>query len=121
MNFRMNRKNRLRKRSIFRKVYEEGRSSANFMIAIHLSPNPDRIQRVGFSAGKRLGNAVTRNRCKRMLRECWRLQQLKMPLGMDMIIVARRAMVKAKWDRIWSVYEDVLRRSCFVAKMNGWL
>ena len=121
MNFKMIRKNRLRKRSVFRKVYEEGRSAANFMLAIHLLPNPDHAQRVGFSAGKRLGNAVVRNRCKRRLRECWRLHQQDMPPGMDIIIVARRAMVNANWDKIEVAFSDTFRRSCLVAEKSGWL
>jgi ribonuclease P protein component len=121
MNFRMIRKDRLRKRSVFRKVYEEGRSAANFMIAVHLLPNPDNERRVGFSAGKRLGNAVVRNRCKRRLRECWRLHQQEMPVGMDMIIVARRSMVNAKWDKIVTAFSDAFRRSRIVAEKNGWL
>lgn len=121
MKIRLFRKNRLRKHSVFRKVYEEGKSAANFMIAVHLLPNPDRAQRVGFSAGKRLGNAVVRNRCKRRLRECWRRKQQEMPAGMDMIIVARRSMVNAKWDKVEAAFSDAFRRSRIVAEKNGWL
>jgi len=121
MNFKMIRKSRLRKRSVFRKVYEEGRSAANFMIAIHLLPNPDHVHRVGFSAGKRLGNAVVRNRCKRRLRECWRLHQQEMPAGMDMIVVARRSMVNAKWEKIAAAFSDAFRRSSLVAEKSGWI
>ena len=108
----------LRKRSVFRKVYEEGRFIANRMMAVHFMPNPEHSRRIGFSAGKRLGSAVLRNRCKRRLRECYRLHQLDVPAEMDMIIVARRSMVGAKWADIVAAYLEALRRSRLMIEKN---
>lgn len=111
-------KSRLRKRSLFRKVYEEGRFVANKMMAMHFIPNPDHSRRIGFSAGKKLGGAVVRNRCKRRLRECYRLHQNEMPAGVDLIIVARRALVNAKWELIVGAFLDALRRSRVMSERN---
>ena len=102
---------RLRKRAVFRKVYEEGRFVSNNMMVFHFMPNPALSRRIGFSAGKRLGNAVVRNRCKRRLRECYRLHQDEMPAGVDVVVVARRPMVGAKWDKIVVGFLETLRRS----------
>jgi len=44
--------------------------------------------RLGLSIGKRIGNAVTRNRLKRLLREAFRLRQRDLPAGLDLVIVA---------------------------------
>ena len=118
MAFKMNRESRLRKRSLFRKVYEEGRFVANKMMAMHFIPNPDHSRRIGFSAGKKLGGAVVRNRCKRRLRECYRLHQNEMPAGVDLIIVARRALVNAKWELIVGAFLDALRRSRVMSERN---
>jgi ribonuclease P protein component len=111
MGLKLLKKSHLRKRSLFRKVYEEGRFIANRMMAVHFLPNPEHSRRIGFSAGKRLGSAVIRNRCKRRLRECYRLHQEFVPAGMDMIIVVRRSMVDAKWMEIIAAYLDALHRS----------
>ncbi len=81
-------------------------------------PNPEQARRIGFSAGKRLGSAVVRNRCKRRLRECYRLHQLDVPAGMDIIFVARRSMVGAKWTDIVAAFLEALRRSRGMIEKN---
>jgi ribonuclease P protein component len=112
------RETRLRKRSVFRKVYEEGRFVANKMMALHFMPNPENSRRIGFSAGKKLGGAVVRNRCKRRLRECYRQHQNEMPAGVDLIIVARRSLVNAKWESIVAAFLEALRRSRVMSEKN---
>ena len=111
MNFHCLRKHRLRKRVLFRKVYEEGRSVSNRQLSFHFLPNPDQRRRVGFAAGQKLGGAVLRNRCKRRLRECYRLNQERLPAGMDCIFVARKAMVDVDWQQLSAAFLDLLRRS----------
>jgi ribonuclease P protein component len=118
MGLKLLRVTRLRKRAVFRKVYEEGRFVANSMMTFHFMPNPEQSRRIGFSAGKRLGGAVVRNRCKRRLRECYRLHQYEMPAGVDMIIVARRSLVNAKWSKIVEAFLDALRRSRILIEKN---
>jgi len=80
-------------------------------LALHFLPNPENRQRVGFAAGKKLGGATVRNRCKRRLRECYRLQREMMPAGMDCIIVARKALLDADWTALTAAFRDALRRS----------
>jgi len=102
---------RLRKSSSFRKVFEEGVFASNLLLTIHLLPNPNKTRRVGFSAGKKLGSAVVRNRCKRRLRECYRLHQQEVPIDMDMVIVARRNMITATWPRLVKAFLEMVQRS----------
>lgn len=101
---------RLRKRAGFRKIFEEGRFVANSFLAVHFLPNPEQSLRVGFSAGKKLGGAVVRNRCKRRMRECYRLHKELLPKGMDLIFVARRAQINARWETVVTAYLELLRR-----------
>lgn len=118
MGLRFYKKEHLRKRSLFRKVFEFGRYAATPMLSVHFLPNLEKSRRVGFSAGKKLGGAVVRNRCKRRLRECYRLHQSEVPDGMDMIIVARRAMVDAKWSGIVASFQEAVRRSRIMIEKN---
>ena len=111
MNCRMSKLYRLRKSSSFRKVFEEGVFASNLLLTIHLLPNPNKTRRVGFSAGKKLGSAVVRNRCKRRLRECYRLHQQEVPIDMDMVIVARRNMITATWPRLVKAFLEMVQRS----------
>lgn len=70
-------------------------------ITVFIKPNTLPHHRLGLSIGKRAGNAVTRGRIKRMIRECFRLDQHNLPLspsanpsatpsGFDIVVTARK-------------------------------
>lgn len=111
MNCRIMRSIRLKKRKDFRRLFEEGTFVSNAFLAVHVSRNPEGKRRVGFTAGKKVGCAVLRNRCKRQLRECYRLNQDSVPKDMDMVLVARRPMLKASWDKIVKAFLEAAQRS----------
>lgn len=119
MSLRFPQRLRLRKRTTFKQVYEQGRFLSNQLIAVHFFPHPEQASRVGFTAGKRLGNAVVRNRCKRRLKECYRLFREEAPGGIDMIVVARKKMVGSEWEMVVAAFRDLLRRTKKVLTRNG--
>lgn len=88
----------LRKNKSFQAIYRAGKSIANKKIVLYILPNGGQNFRVGFAAGKRLGNAVVRNRVKRLLREAFRHNQHRLLKGYDIIIVGRQAVVGEKMN-----------------------
>lgn len=46
--------------------------------------------RMGLVVSRKMGNAVRRNRWKRLLREAYRLRRLQLPEGMDMVVIPRK-------------------------------
>jgi len=52
--------------------------------------------KLGVSVSKRIGNAVTRNRIKRVLREAFRTGKGAFPIGTDIMVIARHAAATAK-------------------------
>ena len=61
--------------SYFQKIYRCGRSLANKNMVMYYCKAFHPSHKVAFAAGKKLGNAVTRNRVKRLLREVYRLHR----------------------------------------------
>ncbi|MFC2024406.1 ribonuclease P protein component [Chloroflexota bacterium] len=77
----------LRKSRQYALVYNEGRSWANKLVVMKAVPNSLDFTRCGISVSRRVGNAVSRNRLKRRLREILRLTPLEP--GWDIIFIAR--------------------------------
>ncbi len=88
-NFRFRKRQRLSGSPAFQRVFE-GRCRKNSgPIVVHGVANELSYMRLGLSVGRRVGNAVQRNRVKRMLREAFRLQQHDWSTCYDLVIVVR--------------------------------
>jgi len=88
-------------------------SCAKGSIVVQALPRDDDIAlvRVGFTATKRIGGAVQRNRAKRRMREAARqiLPLIATP-GTDYVIIARTGVITREWTRLLDDVKTALLR-----------
>lgn len=81
---------------IFLALYKKGRYIASKYSVIYIRPNGRPYNRLGITAGKKIGNAVCRNRAKRLIRLAYRQAEIDLPVGIDIVIVARSLICTVK-------------------------
>ena len=108
MDQRFGRKERLRKRAEFQKVFHEGKVFSNDQIILYALLNSTKISRLGITAGRKFGNAVKRNRLKRIFREAFRLNKHLLYRGVDLIIIPRTDFTDLTLKSIEDKFKELL-------------
>ena len=101
----------LRQKGDFQRVYRLGKSYANHYLVIYVFRSNGNEDKVGFAAGKKLGNAATRNRVKRLMRECFRLNQDMIKPGFTLLLVGRKGAVSEKYEKIENAFLNLGRKA----------
>lgn len=104
---------RLRRRADFTRVVAEGKGRSHSLVVLRFAPNGLSAPRCGFSVSKRLGQAVARNRVRRLLQEAAR--RLAPPAGYDLVFIARPEAAGAPYREVEAAVADVLRRAGLLA------
>ncbi len=103
---------RLKKRREFLRVAGKGARVARPGVLLQALPGTGEPLRVGFTATKKLGNAVARNRAKRRLREAARLLLAGRGLvGWDLVLVGRDATRSRPFQQLMGDLRGALRQA----------
>jgi ribonuclease P protein component len=99
---------RIRRRAEFQEVYSRGLKAHSRYATVFLLPNERGVGRLGIAATRKLGDAVRRNRAKRLIREIFRRN--KIASGFDVVVVPKRDLLDASLDALEADYRHLLAR-----------
>lgn len=103
----MQKQYRLQKNRAFQYVYHRGKSASSRDLVLLAAKG--RGLQAGFSVSKKVGNAVTRNKVKRRLRECFRPHLGDVKNGLY-VIVARPSAANATFQSLSRQVTDLLKK-----------
>ncbi len=103
---------RLAKREDFNKVYRFGKSSANRQFVIYVKKQHDVEQfKLGISVSKKIGNAVVRNRMKRLIKEIVRHHADHIISQVQIIIIVRKPAVGLDYNDVQKSIVHLLKKN----------
>ncbi|MVB10888.1 Ribonuclease P protein component [Caprobacter fermentans] len=73
----------------FQRIYSKGKSFVSPALVTYVLKNRKDTLRMGITTSKKTGNAVRRNRSRRVIREAFRSMPREICPGFDLIFVAR--------------------------------
>ena len=101
----------LKQNSDFRRAYGRGKSYSDpALVTYVLKNNRAGICRIGITTSKKIGNAVERNRSRRVIREAFRHLCPKVSPCYDIVIVARSKTKYLKSTRIEEIMREMFTR-----------
>jgi len=108
---------RLRQAAEFERVRAVGRVWRHPWVTLSAAPNGLPHNRYGCVTSKRIGNAVQRNRARRLLREATRhLHDGRLKTGWDIVYIARDDLARQTYQQVVQVLEELYRRADLLAK-----
>jgi ribonuclease P protein component len=99
---------RVRRRGEFQRVFDSGSRVSSRYFTLLLAPGPSSPARLGIVASRKLGDAVRRNRAKRLIRELFR--HLDQPPAVDVVVIPRRELFDAPFSDLERDFRAVFRR-----------
>ena len=94
----------------FRRTYQKGVSAVSPVMVLYCRKNRLGRNRLGLVSSTKLGHAVVRNRCRRRLREVYRLEKPQLKTGYDIILVARSRTATASWPELQKQFRRLCRK-----------
>ena len=79
----------LKENRVFRQLYAKGKSDVYPLFILYFKRNNREFNTLGITVSKKTGNAVLRNRAKRVIKEAYRLSEHKIKSGYHFVFVAR--------------------------------
>jgi ribonuclease P protein component len=97
---------RLRRRADYERIYKQGLKVHGRYMTMFLLQSGRDVTRLGIAATRKLGNAVIRNRAKRLSREMFRRHKPRP--GLDLVVIPRREFLSAEFATLERDYRTLV-------------
>jgi ribonuclease P protein component len=98
----------IKKNEDFQSIFEKGHSIYGRYLVVYFLHTSYDVVRYGFCVGRKIGNAVIRNRIKRLLREAVSATVVPELEGRDILLIARNSIYTASLSDIISEITHIL-------------
>lgn len=95
----------LKQNKDFRRLYYRGKSKASDCLVTYAMKNRENICRIGITTSKKTGNAVERNRSRRVIRAAYSALEPSISGSYDFVFVARSKTSRVKMQTVLSQME----------------
>lgn len=103
---------RLRNRADFSRVYRHGKSFANHQFVVYWFRKKEVEKfRLGVSVSKKVGNAVVRNRMRRLVKEIVRHHESELIEHVDIVFIVRKGALDKTYHELEKNAMHVLRKA----------
>lgn len=101
----------LKKNKDFRRIYVKGNSFVSPFVVTYIHKNRSSENRLGITTSKKIGNAVKRNRARRVIRQAYNELLPNLNNGYDFVFVARGKTPFVKSTDILNVISSQLKKA----------
>ncbi|MCQ2480833.1 MAG: ribonuclease P protein component [Clostridia bacterium] len=109
----------LKQNTDFHRAYGRGKSKASSVLVTYAVKNRCRCCRVGITTSKKIGSAVERNRCRRIIRAAFSAMRGQCVGGYDIVFVARAKTKHVKTQDVQRVMYEQLTALGVIKTENG--
>jgi ribonuclease P protein component len=109
---------RLTRSTDFKRVRRSGKSYAHPLVVLYALKSEQAGVRVGVSAGVAVGNAVRRNRAKRLLRESMNGLLARTLPGSELLLIARAPLPESDLQHTQAALSGLLHRAGLLCELH---